>query len=214
MNELLDPILVLIVALNFFALGTSRMQAIINVAALQGVLLGLAPLLTHPELGYASLSVAIGAAGIKGLLVPRMLGRAMREVNIRRDVEPLIGYVPTLLLGAVGTGMAFLFARSLPLAGAEASHMIIPASFSTILAGFLLLTCRQKAITQVVGYLLLENGIFIFGLLLVEALPFFVDIGLLLDLLVLVFIMGIIVNQIQRTFSSLHTRYLSALREE
>ena len=89
----------------------------------------------------------------------------------------------------------------------------MPASLATVLTGFLVLTTRRKAITQVVGYLVLENGIFIFGLLLVEAMPFLVEIGVLLDLFVGVFVMGIIIDHINREFSSLDTEHLTSLRE-
>ena len=81
------------------------------------------------------------------------------------------------------------------------------------LTGFLLLTTRRKAITQVVGYLILENGIFVMGLTLLEAMPFLVEIGVLLDLFVGIFVMGIIINHINREFSSLDTARLSALKE-
>ncbi|MGB5138942.1 MAG: hydrogenase, partial [Candidatus Zixiibacteriota bacterium] len=87
------------------------------------------------------------------------------------------------------------------------------AALSTTLTGFLILTTRAKAITQVVGYLVLENGIFIFGMLLVEAMPFLVEIGVLLDLFVAIFVMGIIINRISREFSTVSTRNLSSLKE-
>jgi hydrogenase-4 component E len=89
----------------------------------------------------------------------------------------------------------------------------VPAALSTVLTGFLILTTRAKAISQVVGYLVLENGIFIFGLLLVEAMPFLVEIGVLLDLFVAIFVMGIIIYQISQEFSTVSTRKLSALKE-
>ena len=82
----------------------------------------------------------------------------------------------------------------------------MPASLATVLTGFLLLTTRRKAITQVVGYLVLENGIFLFGLLLLEAMPFLVEVGVLLDLFVGVFVMGIIIHHINREFASIGTR--------
>ncbi len=77
----------------------------------------------------------------------------------------------------------------------------------------MLLATRRKAITQVVGYLALENGVFVMGLTLVEAMPFFVEIGVLLDLVVAIFVMGIIIEHISREFSSIDTTRLSALKE-
>ncbi len=81
------------------------------------------------------------------------------------------------------------------------------------MCGFLVLIARRKAISQVIGYLLLENGIFIFGLLLAEAMPGMVEAGALLDLLVGIFVMGIVINHISREFSSLDTSRLTTLRE-
>jgi hydrogenase-4 component E len=113
----------------------------------------------------------------------------------------------------VGSGLALLFAGSLPLAPEHAGSLLIPASLATMLSGFLVLTTRRKAITQVVGYLMLENGIFIFGLLLIEAMPFLVEAGVLLDLFAGIFIMGIVLNHIQSEFSSLDTHFLSDLKD-
>ncbi len=91
----------------------------------------------------------------------------------------------------------------------HAGALLVPASFATVLTGFILLTTRFKAITQVIGYLVLENGIFIFGMLLVEAMPFLVEMGVLLDLFVGIFVICIIVNHINQEFASLDTRRLS-----
>ena len=90
---------------------------------------------------------------------------------------------------------------------------MVPASLATVLSGFLLLTTRKKAITQVVGYLILENGIYIMGLTLIDALPFLVEVGVLLDLFVAIFVMGIILNHISREFASQDTTNLSTLKE-
>jgi hydrogenase-4 component E len=213
MTNYTDGILVLLVLLDFFALGTSRMRAVIRATALQGVLLGILPLMLHGQLGLRLWLVCVGTVLIKGMVMPALLLRAIREVTIRREVEPLIGFTTSLLLGAVGTGLALLFSGSLPLLEEHTSARLVPASFATVFTGFLVLTTRQKAVMQVAGYLILENGIFLFGLLLLEALPFLVEIGVLLDLLVGVFVMGIILNRIQRTFYAIDSAHLSALRE-
>lgn len=213
MSATVDPLLVFVLLLNFFVLGTSRLSAVINATALQGVLLGVLTVLVHHDLAIHPVLIAVGVTLIKGFVIPLMLTRAMREAAIRREVEPFIGYVPSLLAGAAGTGLAILFAGTLPLAPQHVGSLLIPASLSTVLTGFIVLTTRRKAITQVAGYLVLENGIFIMGLALIEALPFFVEIGVLLDLLVAIFIMGIIILQIGRAFATLDTSRLSSLKE-
>ena len=110
--------------------------------------------------------------------------------------------------------LAFAFADQLPLAPEHKDLLFVPASIATLLTGFLLLTTRRKAISQVIGYLVMENGIFVFGLLLTEAMPVMVEAGALLDLLVGIFVMGIVINHISREFSSIDTSRLRTLKEE
>jgi len=206
-------LLVGVLLLNLFMLGTSRIRALIQAAALQGVVLGVMPLLVGDPRSWNAGFIAIATVLLKGSVIPRMLRRALREAQIKREVEPLIGFVPTMLLGASGTLLSIAFASGLPLEPQHRELLIVPASFSTVLTGFLLLTTRIKAITQAIGYLVLENGIFIFGLLLVEAMPFLVEIGVLLDLFVGIFVVSIIIHHINREFASLDTRRLAALKE-
>jgi hydrogenase-4 component E len=157
--------------------------------------------------------VAAGAILIKGIVIPYLLMRAIRDAAIRREVEPFIGFIPSLFLGAIGTALALLFSGTLPLAPEHEGSLLVPSSLATVITGFLVLTTRRKAITQVVGYLLLENGIFIMGLCLLDAMPFLVEVGVLLDLFVGIFVMGIIINQISREFASLDVGRLSSLKE-
>lgn len=211
--SIINLLLVGILLLNLFMLGTSRIRALIQAAALQGVVLGVMPLLIAGYGTWTTGLIAIGTVALKGSVIPRMLRRALREAQIKREVEPLIGFVPTMLLGALGTLLSIAFASGLPLEPQHRELLIVPASFSTVVTGFLLLTTRIKAITQVIGYLVLENGIFIFGMLLVEAMPFLVEIGVLLDLFVGIFVVSIIIHHINREFASLDTRLLASLKE-
>jgi hydrogenase-4 component E len=214
MGQLLDPLLILALSLNFVALGVSRIRAVINTVALQGILLGLLPLfMPQHELGIRSLLLVLVTVGLKGFVIPGFLVRAMREANIQHEVKPIVNYMSSLFLGAIGTGLALVFSSTLPLADKDVGYLIVPASLATVWTGFLLLTTRRKAIMQVLGYLLLENGIFLFGLLLLDAMPFLVEVGVLLDLFTGVFVMGITIHHISREFSSISTEYLSELKE-
>jgi hydrogenase-4 component E len=212
MIAMLNALLVVIFLLNLFVLGTSRIRALIQAAALQGVVLGAMPILVHGHLSLLTGLVAIATILVKGSLIPAILFKALRDAQIKREIEPIIGFLPSTLLGALGTAAAIALAAKLPLAHGDAQTLLIPAAFSTIFTGFLLLTSRVKAITQTIGYLILENGIYIFGLLLLEAVPFLVEIGVLLDLFVGVFVISIIIHHINREFASLDTRRLSALK--
>lgn len=213
MASLLDSLLMVIFVLNIYVLGTSRLDAVIRTAAIQGMLLAVTPILAHGEINLTGVLIGLGTLALKGIAIPAMLVHSIREVEIRREVEPLIGLGASMLLGGLGAGFALVFTTQMSLAPGEESALIIPAALTTCLTGFILLTTRRKAVTQVVGYLILENGIYIFGLLLIEAVPMLVEAGVLLDLVVGIFVMGILLNHIQREFSSIDTRRFSALKE-
>ncbi len=208
----LNLLIGLAMGLNLLALGTSRLPLLIRAMSAQGVILGVMPtLMERPD--WRVLLVAAATIGGKGLFIPGMLRRAMRTVQIDRELEPLIGFVPSILLGAGGTIAALALTPMLPLLPEHANSLLVPGALATVLTGLILLIGRTKAISQACGYLILENGIYLFGLLLIQAMPLMVEAGVLLDLTVGVFILGIIVDRIQRAFDSLDTRKLTALHE-
>lgn len=213
MPHALDVLLVLILLLNFFMLGSSRIRTVVQCAAGQGLLLGVLLILAEGQSDWRSWALGLVAMALKGGIIPWMLLNALRGVGIRREVEPFVGFVASLLLVGLATALSVLFAATLPLAPQHAGTLLVPASLATVMSGFLILTTRRKAITQVVGYLTLENGVFIFGLSLVEAMPILVEAGVLLDVLVGIFVMGIIIDHIQHEFSSINTENLSTLKD-
>jgi len=209
----LNLLIGLAMGLNLVALGTSRLQSLIRMAALQGMVLGVMPLLIETEARGMVVLVAVATVVIKGLVIPALLRRAMRAANIDRDLHPLIGFLPSLLLGAAGMIGAVVLAHRLPLLPEHRESLLVAGSLASVFTGLLLLIGRSKAISQVCGYLVLENGIYLFGLLLIHSVPLLVEGGILLDLTVGVFITGIILDRIQRAFDSLDTRKLTVLRE-
>ena len=204
----------LAMGLNLLALGSSRLPSLIRVVAVQGVVLGVMPLvIEHEKFDWRVLAVALATMAGKGIIIPTLLRRAMRAANIEREIQPFLGFVPSLLLGAGGTIAALALARALPLLPEHAGSLLVPGAIASMLTGFVLLIGRVKAISQVCGSLILENGIYLFGLLLIHSTPLLVESGILLDVTVGVFVIGIIVDRIQRAFDSLDTRKLTTLRE-
>ncbi|MBI3126275.1 MAG: hydrogenase [Candidatus Tectomicrobia bacterium] len=213
MTTLLDGVFIALILLNFFILGKASLRGVIRVVCVQGTVLGLLPLLLGPHLDLRLVLVALGTVALKGVILPRMLVRALEELSIRREVEPYISFPASLVLGALGTGFAMFVSYRLPVTPGPGGDLLTSASISTVLTGFLVLTTRRKALTQVLGYLVLENGIFIFGLLLLEPLPFLVEVAVLLDLFVAIFTMGIVIHHINREFSTESTDRLTALKD-
>ena len=211
MPPVADSILIVLLLTNFFILGTANLRAAIRAVALQGLLLSMLPLFVETHTTFRLIALVLVTAAVKGFVIPALLLKALRDVHIRHEMEPYIGFVPSLFLCAIGTALALLFADNLPLAAADRASLFVPTSLATLFAGFLVLTTRRKAISQVTGYLMLENGVYVFGLLLYQSMV--IEVGVLLDLVVGIFVMGIVLNHIQREFSSLDTERLSRLRE-
>ncbi|MDX2111045.1 MAG: hydrogenase [Verrucomicrobiota bacterium] len=212
MNSNINLLIGLAMGFNLLALGSSRLPSLIQTVALQGMVLGLMPLLLE-ELDWRVIAIALATVAGKGVVIPNLLRRAMRTVNIDRELDPFIGFIPSLMLGAGGTIAAVALSRALPLLPEHSGSLLVPGAIASVLTGFILLIGRTKAISQVCGYLILENGIYLFGLLLIKAMPLMVEAGVLLDLTVGIFVIGIIMDRIQRAFDSLDTRKLTVLHE-
>jgi hydrogenase-4 component E len=207
-----ELVLVLVVVTDFAVLATARLSSCIRAIAAQGLLLGALPFLVEGHLTAHTLALGLGTMLIKAGVLPWLLRRAMREAAVRREVEPLIGAVASMLLGALALAIGFAVAGVLPL-HAMVPELLVPVALVTLVMGLIVLTTRSKAITQVVGYLMFENGIFLFGLTQSQRVPFLVEIGVLLDVLAGVFIMGIVVFHINREFDSISSAKLVDLRD-
>jgi hydrogenase-4 component E len=186
----------------------------VGLLALQGYALSLLPLFIHPG-GFTARAVllSVGMAVLKGWLVPKVLLHAVREVKIAREVEPLIGYVPSLIIGVVIVGFSVVLAQRLPIPPGVRSGLLVPVSLATMMMGLFMTVSRLKALTQVIGYLVFENGIYLFGLLVFYEMPWLLEMGVLMDVFVAVFVMGIMIHHISREFDSIHTDRLTQLKE-
>jgi hydrogenase-4 component E len=215
MSALSDLAFILVVLLDLVLLASSRLRGAIRTVAFQGALLSLLPLLlaTDAHETVHVVALAVGALAVKGMVVPGLMLWAMREAAIRREQEPIVGFVPSLLLGTLGVVLAFAFAGDLPLPGPGHHPLLVPTSLATVWTGLLLVVSRRKAVAQVLGFLVLENGVFVFGVLLSGFMPVMVEAGVLLDLLAATFVMGIVMFHINREFASLDTRRLTSLRD-
>ncbi|MBI3565029.1 MAG: hydrogenase [Elusimicrobia bacterium] len=214
MEQLTQLLLVSTVFLSLYLLGSSSLTGCVKISALQGIVLGLLTLTIH-ERGFEthSLILAVGMILLKGVAIPRILLHAIREVKIRREVEPLVGFTPSLLLGALLIGVAFVLTGRLPVPAGLNSSLLVPVSLSTVMMGMLMMVSRVKAVSQVIGYLVFENGIYLFGLAISYEMPWVIEMGVLLDVFVAAFVMGIVIHHISREFDSISTEKLTNLND-
>jgi hydrogenase-4 component E len=216
-SMLLDSLLIVVVLLNLAMLGTSRLSGCIQLFASQSVVMSMLPILLElhhsGQPGVHAVAIAMGTISLKGILIPSVLLRVLRSGEIHREIQPFLGFTASVLFGAAIVIASFGLARRLSLPVAPAADLILPVAISTVLIGMIILISRLKALTQVVGYLVVENGIFIFGLLLIQQLPILVELGIFLDLFVAVFIMGIVVYHIREQFDHMDTHLLDTVKE-
>lgn len=216
MNGLTSLILFLVIVLDLSVLVTSRIGHCVRIVAIQGALLAFLPLTmlssgTAPPLIHVAL-MSTGSLVVKAIVIPWLLYRAIRVADVYREVQPFVSMHFSLLLGALLVLASFLIATILVLPHPAPTRYLVPAAFSTLLIGFLVLVTRKKAVTQVVGYVMLENGVYIFGQALARALPMVVELGILLDLLGGIFVMGIAIHNISLEFDHIDTERLSTLK--
>jgi len=197
----IDASCILIVFFSLTILATYRISGMIQVFAVQSFVLGLMPFFLHADaLAGRDVLIALGTILLKAALVPYILFWAIRHVSMRSEVKPLIGFGTSIICGALLIAGAFWVSLSLKLPGKPGSDLIFPCFLATVLLGFLIMVTRTRAVTQVLGYLVMENGIFLFAVSLFDAMPILIEMGILLDIFVAVFIMAIVVNHINEEF--------------
>jgi hydrogenase-4 component E len=204
--------LLLLVNLRMFA--TSRVDSLIRGVALQAFLLVCLAVVSREGSvsleGWAFLSVT---GLVKCAVLPAMMMRALRSVGIRREVEPLVGYRVSLFIGLIVTGFSIWAAVQLPMPDRAADPLAVAAALVSMITGIFLIVARRKAISQAIGYLAMENGVYVLAPALAVHGPLIVETGVLLDVFVGVFIMGVIILHIRQEFKHIDIDRLSELRD-
>jgi hydrogenase-4 component E len=207
-----DITLISLALTSLLLLGSSRLVRCIRLVAFQGILLGGLTVVAHPT-SVRNLTLAALVVGLKGIAFPWLLARVLEEARVRREVEPFVTYNVSLLVGTLVLAMSFWLSGRLQLPIPPITPLMVPVALFTTLAGLFVIVSRRKALTQVLGYLVLENGIYAFGVGLVQDGSLLVELGVLLDVFVAVFVMGIAIFHINREFDHIDTDQLAALTD-
>jgi hydrogenase-4 component E len=166
--------------------------------------------------GQASLSAGLlvvggTAAVLKGVVFPALLRKALRDAGVRKEIEPFVGYGPSLLLGVAMLPLSLWLSAKI-FAPGDPMFFAAATSLTTMAVGLFLIVARRKALTQTIGYLAFENGIYLFGVAAVGHVPLLVEMGVLLDAFVAVFVMGIAIHHISREFDHIDADQLNSLK--
>jgi len=212
--QLINLLAALILLLAFAMLAQRRILALINLFALQGLALFLATLVAAVTTGQLHLYFSAGLTLVlKVLVLPWILHRLVRQLRIRGEVEALIN-IPTTMLVGIALVMA-AFNVALPIS--ELAHTItrgtLGIALAVVMLAFLMMITRRKAISQVVGFLSMENGLFLAATSATYGMPMVVELGIALDVLVGVIILGVFFFQIRDQFDSLDIRHMEKLKD-
>jgi hydrogenase-4 component E len=203
-----------ILLLAFAMLAQRRVMPLINVFALQGLTLAMSTLVVAITTKQMHLFYSAGLTlALKGILLPWILHRLVRRLYVKWDVESLIN-IPTTML--VGIGLVIIaFNVTLPISQLSdtISRGTLGIALATVMLAFLMMITRTKAIPQVVGFLAMENGLFLAATSATYGMPMVVELGIALDVLVGAVILGVFFFQIREQFDSLDIRHLEKLKE-
>jgi hydrogenase-4 component E len=200
--------------LAFAMLAQRRILSLVNLFAAQGVVLVLSTALvayftSQSHLYYSALITL----SVKVLLLPWILHRLLRVLNVRWDVEPLINIPATMLLGIVLVIFAFNLAAPISQIAGTVTKSTLGIAMASILLSFLMMITRRKAVSQVIGFLAMENGLFFAATSATYGMPMVVELGIALDVLVGTLIFGVFFFHIRETFESLDIHHLEKLKE-
>ena len=204
-----DCVMIILLLTNLSLLASSRLGACIRIMTFQGIIIAFLPILavkeTHTAFSYYPYLLALVILTVKGILFPVLLKYTLRSVNVRREIEPFVGYGASIIIGVVALILSFWVCSRIPIYDTMLSASALPIAIFTIFCGLFMIISRVKAITQVIGYIVFENGIYVFGSALLIEQSFLVEVGIILDVFVVIFIMGIMTFHINRAFDHIDT---------
>ncbi|MDD4871983.1 MAG: hypothetical protein PHR77_15610 [Kiritimatiellae bacterium] len=209
----MDSILVLLIIAGFLLLSSSRLSNCIKIGAFQGLMVGFLPIVASGSgITYRIATIALVIAGMKGFVFPYLLSQTLRESNTIKEIKPYIGYTASIFFGVLSLVASFWLDSRLSFSVAASSRLVIPVAFSMMMTGLFMIVARKTAVNQVIGYLVMENGIYSFGLAIVRDVPLLVELGVLMDMFMAVFVMGIAIYRINREFDHIDSDQLNTLK--
>lgn len=214
-TQIINFLAAILLLLSFAMLSQRRILSLIHLYTLQGLTLVSANLV----LGYVTADSHLYISALLTLvlkvgLIPWILYKLVQRLNVRTDVEPLLNIPATLLVGIVLVIIAFNVASPVSLLASSVARGTLGIALACVLLSFMMMITRAKAIPQVIGFLSMENGLFFAAAAATNGMPMIVELGIGLDVLVGILILGVFMFQIREQFDSLDIHHLEKLKDD
>lgn len=214
-SQLINLLAAIMLLIAFAMLAQRRVLSLINLFAAQGLTLTVSTALvawstSQPHLYWSALLTLL----LKVLLLPWILHRLIRKLNIKWDVETLINIPTTMIAGLVLVILSFNLALPISAFAGTVTRSTLGIAIAIVLLAFLMMIARSKAVPQVIGFLAMENGLFFAATSATYGMPMVVELGIALDVLVGMIILGVFFFQIRERFDSLDIRHLEKLKDD
>ena len=205
----------LLLILAFAMIAQRRILSLIHLFTMQGATLVLATVVVGIVTDQAHLYLSAAVTFVlKVLLIPWLLHRVIVRLDIRWELESLINIPTTMLIGIGVVIFAFNLAQPIARLSSTIAHGTLGIALACVLLSFLMMITRAKAVPQVIAFLSMENGLFFAATSATYGMPMVVELGIALDVLIGVLILGVFMFQIREQFDSLDIRHLEKLKED
>ena len=205
----------LLLMLAFAMIAQRRILSLINLFTLQGLALVVSTAVVGYATGQHHLYLSAGLTFVlKVVLIPILLHRLVDRLKIRWDVETLINIPTTMLIGILVVIFAFNLATPIAKVSTSLARGTLGIALACVLLSFLMMITRAKAVPQVIGFLAMENGLYFAATTATHGMPMVVELGIALDVLIGVLILGVFMFQIREQFDSLDIRHLETLKDQ
>ena len=214
-SQFVNLLAALLLLIAFAMLSQRRILTLIHLLAWQGAALSASTFVVAYSTGQGHLYYSVVLTVVlKVILIPWVLHRLIDRLNIRWDVETLINIPTTLLIGIVLVIFAFNIAAPIAQLSASIARGTLGIALACVLMSFLMMITRSKAVPQVIAFLAMENGLFFAATSATYGMPMVVELGIALDVLVGMVILGVFLFQIREQFDSLDIHHLEKLKDE
>ncbi len=208
-----DILLTLVLLSVLFAFASSRLPVLIRILAFQGVVVSIVPFFLGHDMATGSIVFTLATLTIRGIIIPWSIYSMIKKMGIKREMETVVGYNVSVFVSLLLIVAAPMLSHKFNLTFFSGSTLITPTAITLVVAGMFLLMARRNAIAMVLGYIMMENGIYLVGTSFSARTQHIVEFGILLDVLAGVMIMAIMLQSMSHKYDNLDTALLRELKE-